>query len=256
MVAYILLAAGLLCLVLFLVLRDKQSSAKAVIAKTFTSLFFLATAFAAFAENGVSGSLAVLVPACLVIMGLALGMVGDITLDFKIYFKSLVGKYEGAERDRDSMMYVGMACFGIGHVLYIAAMAMRFPGYEMNLLWSALAAVVFTALVFVISIKLLKMNFGKFFGPCLGYSVLLCWFMGLSASYVVTCGTSTSAIVLLVGSILFFVSDMVLSMTYFSKAEDYEKKGALNPESRLMISVNHVTYYAAQFLIALSLLFI
>ena len=49
---------------------------------------------------------------------------------------------------------------------------------------------------------------------------------------------------------------MVLSMTYFSKSADYERKGMLNPESRLMIIVNHVTYYLAQFLIVLSLLFI
>lgn len=49
---------------------------------------------------------------------------------------------------------------------------------------------------------------------------------------------------------------MVLLMTYFSKPADYERKGMLNPELRLIIIVNHVTYYLAQFLIALSLLFI
>ena len=100
------------------------------------------------------------------------------------------------------MMYFGMLAFGIGHVLYITSMAIRFPSYEMNLLWSA------------------------------------------------------SAGILLAGAILFVLSDMVLSMTYFSKTADYERKGMLNPESRLMIIVNHATYYLAQFLIALSLLYI
>ena len=80
--------------------------------------------------------------------------------------------------------------------------------------------------------------------------------MVLSATYVKPAQGSASAGILLAGAILFVLSDMVLSMTYFSKPADYERKGMLNPESRLMIIVNHVTYYLAQFLIALSLLFI
>jgi hypothetical protein len=45
-------------------------------------------------------------------------------------------------------------------------------------------------------------------------------------------------------------------MTYFSKESDYQKDGILNPESRFMISANHITYYIAQFLIAICILFI
>lgn len=257
MLPYFLLAVGIVMLVLFLIARDKKSSMLAIILKTVTSLFFIATGVAALVENGVANDLSkIILPGCLVILGLVLGMVGDITLDFKIYFKGLEGKYEGAEKDRDAMMYFGMLAFGIEHVLYITSLAIRFPGYGMNVLWSALVSLAVVAIMFVVCIFALKMQFGKFLVPSIIYAFLLCWFVVMSAMYVKPANASTSSIVLLVGSILFVVSDMVLSMTYFSKPEDYQKQGVLNPESRLMIIVNHVTYYLAQFLIALSLLFI
>lgn len=257
MLPYFLLAVGIVMLVLFLIARDKKSSMLAIILKTVTSLFFIATGVASLVENGVANDLSnVILPSCLVLLGLVLGMVGDITLDFKIYFKGLEGKYEGAEKDRDSMMYFGMLAFGVGHILYITSMAIRFPGYGMNVLWSALISIGVVAAMFCVTIFALKMQFGKFLIPSIIYAFLLCWFVVMSAMYVKPANASTSSIVLLVGSILFVISDMVLSMTYFSKPEDYQRQGALNPESRLMIIVNHVTYYLAQFLIALSLLFI
>lgn len=154
------------------------------------------------------------------------------------------------------MMYFGMLAFGIGHVLYITSMAIRFPGYEMNLLWSALGSAAIVGVMFLVCVYAMKMQFGKFLIPSIAYAFLLCWFVVLSAPYVKPAQGSASAGILLAGAILFVLSDMVLSMTYFSKPADYEHKGMLNPESRLMIIVNHATYYLAQFLIALSLLFI
>ena len=257
MLPYFLLVCGIIMLILFLIARDKKSSALAIVLKTATSLFFIATGLAAVVENGVIGnSDAKLLPSALVIMGLVLGMVGDITLDFKIYFKGLKGKYEGVEKDRDTMMYFGMLAFGIGHVLYITSMAIRFNGYEMNLLWSALGSAAIVAVMFLVCIYVMKMQFGKFLIPSIAYAFLLCWFVVLGVLYVKPAQGSASAGVLVAGSVLFVASDMVLSMTYFSKPADYERKGTLNPESRLMIIVNHTTYYLAQFLIALSLLFI
>ena len=84
MLPYFLLACGIIMLILFLIARDKKSSALAIVLKTATSLFFIATGLAAAVENGIVGNFdAKLLPSALVIMGLVLGMVGDITLDFK-----------------------------------------------------------------------------------------------------------------------------------------------------------------------------
>ena len=211
---------------------------------------FIATAITAILENPNRSD--VLLPALLMIVGLVLGMVGDITLDFKIYLKNL--PYEDAEKDADKMTYIGMAAFGVGHILYITATALRF-GASLNMLWSALIGIGVTAAIFSLSIFVLKMRFGKFLIPSISYCVLLTWFVVYSA-WQLAVGHSIANALLLVGSIMFIVSDLILSMTYFSKEEDYKKEGMLNPESKLMIVANHATYYIAQFLIAIALLFI
>lgn len=254
--SYILTALGGIFLILFLSVRDKKSSIKAIAYKAFTSLLFIAVAFAALNENPWKNLDQIIVPSSLIISGLILGLVGDITLDFKVYLKGISDKYPDAKKDSDNMTYIGMLCFGIGHVAYIAAAALRFPGNEINLLWGALSAIGATALIFLLSIFVLKMKFSKFLIPAISYSVLLCWFTAITASGMITRVQFKSTLMLLIGAILFLLSDLVLSMTYFSKPEDYQKTGPLNPESRVMISINHVLYYAAQFCIALSLRFL
>ena len=250
MVTYIFLALGFIAFVLFAMFRDKRSSATAICFKSVVSLMFIATAIAAILENGHRE--AVLLPALLIIGGLALGMVGDITLDFKIYLKGL--PYGEAEKDSDKMTYIGMAAFGVGHVLYITATALR-AGAGMDMLYSALIALGVTAAIFCLSIFVLKMRFGKFLIPSISYCVLLTWFVAYSA-WRLAAFHSTANALLLVGAIMFIVSDLILSTTYFSKPEDYNKKGMMNPESKFMIVANHATYYIAQFLIAIALLFI
>lgn len=260
MITYILLALGVIVMILFLVSRDKFSSPLAIILKTLTSLFFIATGVSALVENALDMNglpLGSLVAGCLVVMGLVFGMVGDITLDFKIYFKGLIGQYEKAERDSDAMMYFGMFSFALGHIMYITSVAIRLPQEHMlSLLWTALISAGIVAVVFIVTILAMKMRYGKFLIPCICYAFLLCWFILFSGWTRPLMGATTGGMILFIGSILFVISDLILSMTYFSKEEDYKKEGLLNPESRLFISLNHATYYAAQFLIAVSLLFI
>lgn len=120
---------------------------------------------------------------------------------------------QALQKDRDSMMYFGMLAFGIGHVLYITSMAIRFPGYDMNLLWSALGSAAIVGVMFLVCVYAMKMQFGKFLIPSIAYAFLLCWFVVLSATYVKPAQGSASAGILLAGAILFLLSDMVLSMT-------------------------------------------
>ncbi len=256
MVAYILLALGVVSLVAFLVFRDKNGSVFATVLKTLTSLLFIATAVTAFCEGEPVSYDRIVAPAMMVIIGLTLGMIGDFTLDMKIVFKSLKGVYSAAEKDSDTFTFAGMAAFGIGHILYISAIGVLYPASALNILWSFLAAVVFGVAVIVVASKVMGMQFGKFLIPSIIYVCLLSWFLALTVATGITEGMSTDLILLICGSALFLLSDLVLSMTYFSKPEDYKKTGALAPDSRLMISVNHVLYYAAQFCIALALMFI
>ena len=245
---YVFMAAGAVALVLFCIFRDRKSSTVAISFKTVASLFFIATAVSAYLQARPLNA----TPALLMIGGLVMGLVGDITLDFKIFLKGL--PYENAEKDADIMTYLGMACFAVGHVLYITASALRFE-MGLTLLWSAIIAVGVVALIFTMSIAVLKMRFGKFLLASIGYAFLLCWFVVSSIWQTAACATS-GTLLLLFGSVFFIISDLILSMTYFSKAEDYQRTGALHPESKLMIVSNHVTYYVAQYLIALAILFL
>lgn len=253
---YFLTVIGVIFLVLFLLLRDKKSSINAIIFKSCTSLSFIAVAIMALCENPWGKIDTVLAPSLLIIAGLVMGLVGDIVLDFKIYLKGISDKYPAATKDSEKITYLGMTVFGIGHILYIAACVLRYTPSNINLVWATLGAASLTAIVFFVSIYLLKMNFGKFLIPAASYAMLLCFFTIITAICIATNGQFKATILLLTGSILFLLSDLVLSITYFSKPEDYQKTGFLNPESRAIICVNHVLYYAAQFCIAIALRFI
>lgn len=250
MMAYIFLILGMASLVCFCVVRDKYSSTGAIAIKTLTSLFFVATAVAAVLSRPVPELY--LTSALLVVGGLVCGLVGDVTLDFKIFLKSL--NYPHASRDADVMTYTGMAAFGVGHVLYIVATALRAPDDHLNLLWSALIAVGLVGAIFALSIGVMKMRFGKFLIPSVSYALLLSLFVVYSL-WQLAAAASTANVLLLVGAVMFIVSDLILSITYFSKPEDYGKSGIMHPESKFMIVTNHVTYYIAQFFIALAILF-
>ena len=252
MTSYVFLAIGVLALIAFCVKRDKRSSAVAITFKTIASMSFIAMAITAVvSRNNVDQ---VLIPALLTTGGLVCGLIGDITLDFKIMLKNRA--YEGAEKDADIMTYLGMAVFGVGHILYIIANALRSPSVGLGLLFSALIAIGLVAVIFILSIFVMKMRFGKFLIPSVCYAVLLSWFVVFSIWRIATTSAAVGNVLLLIGSIMFIISDLILSMTYFSKPEDYEKTGVSNPESKFMIVANHTTYYIAQFLIALAILYI
>ena len=149
MISYYLTGVGALFLILFLVVRDKNSSIKAIILKTCTSVMFIAVAFTSLYENPWGNIDKVLIPSTLIIAGLIMGLIGDIVLDFKIYLKGISDKYPAAKKDSELVTYMGMGAFGIGHVFFIAGCVQRFVHNNLYLIWSALGAVIFTEIVFV-----------------------------------------------------------------------------------------------------------
>ena len=247
--SYVFVAIGVAFLVLFLLKRDKNGSILATFLKSLVSIMFIVTALVSMIDANKFG-----ISFILIIIGLIFGMLGDILLDLKVYFKTLNLTNNVNIRDHDYLMYFGMLAFGVGHVMYIVST------YLSNNLWvylliSLISGLALIGLIIVISIKLLKMNYGKFLIPSICYGFLLSSFVIFMIFRIID-NYSTGTLLLLLGSILFILSDLVLSMTYFSKEEDYKKSGILNPESRFMISINHILYYGAQFLIALSIMFI
>ena len=242
----IILAIGVAITVVFLLMRDKSSSIGAICAKSVASFAFVTTAVCAiFESNGTNH-----IPKLLVVLGLVCGLIGDITLDMKIYLGA-----RNLQSDSDAVTYFGMGCFAVGHILYITAVTIV-TANVMALVYSAIIAAVLVVLTFVTTLGVLKMNFGKFLIPSIVYCFLLANFGSLTVWTLPCHNGQPQGIILLIGALMFLVSDLVLSYTYFANETQRQTKGMLNPESRFLISVNHGTYYVAQFSIALALLFI
>ena len=238
MLTYILLVLGGLFLTLFLLFRTKEGGLLPAALKTITSFLFVATAVSGAVNNYVvTGILGVekLTFMGLIILGLVCGLVGDLTLDLKITYQST------NIRHSDVYTFFGMAAFGIGHIFFISAVGVYF-GFSA---WTLLIAAAATAIIFTVSLFLLKMQFGKFLIPSVAYAFLLTLFLACAIAGGIFAGFSLPIILLIVGAALFLLSDLVLSMIYFD-----------GNDSRVLIIVNHVLYYAAQFLIALSVYYI
>lgn len=93
----------------------------------------------------------------------------------------------------------------------------------------------------------MKLNFGKLRGIVIGYGILLFATMFVSGGLAMLYGWQESTLNLIfAGSILFALSDLILSGTFFG----------VGKERPIDIALNYLSYYPAQFFIALSLLFV
>ena len=225
---YAALAAGIAAVVVFLVLRVKYGGLKGLYSKAIASFLFLLTALSAAAVN----------PGHEVYAGLiVLGLSGDIWLDLKWIY----------EKDMEKFLNAGFIAFMIGHVFYIGAIY-KFAGN-----WSVLTAVLPIIISVVVAIgnvivseKLLKLKFGKFRTIVGVYTFFLFMTFAVSAVAMLNNSFAKQWILTAVGGILFILSDAVLSNMYFKEG------GNTKPN----VIINHTLYYAAQFVIASSVLFI
>lgn len=230
---YFFLFFGLVVAVIFNSIRKPQVTLNMVIIKGITSLCFIFTALFSFVGN----------PDCpdylgaLTVTGACFGLIGDIVLDLKYLYKA----------DADKYLNTGFISFLIGHLFYSAGLIYTYGFNAYVFGFTALCVVcgVFFALG---AEKVLKLNYGKFKLITVLYTTVLNSAFGMAVAYAVA-KPCAHTIVFAVGIFLFFVSDGILSRTYFSINEK-------DRNSRLAVVLNHSTYFAAQFLIAISLVLI
>lgn len=219
---------GAVALTLFLIARDRNGSVKALLLKSTTSFLFISVAFASFMVNSGQG---VATFFALIMMGLICGLIGDIVLDLKIMYKESSSLYQ----------HGGMVAFLVGHLFYLAALIIYF-GFN----WMPLViAVVLAILITLVSKFILKFNFAEHTIDTYAYTFFLSYMMTQACYAAITRDFTACTILLAAGAILFLLSDLVLVMTYYD-----------NKDSKPFIVVNHVLYYAAQFTIALSVLYL
>ena len=226
---YLTLAAGLIVTVGFLFSRSKGAGIKNLFFKMASSLCFLLTAvFAVIAKPDISYY------GVLIIMGGALGLCGDITLDLKFIYP----------KDNHGYLLSGFIFFALGHIFYNAAIIW----YNQLKWWWVLiciAVAIAVAVANTLSGKMLGLDFGKYRNIVMLYSAVLAAtaFISILAAFVTH---SAAMIAFAVGAVLFLLSDVVLSFTYFGKGWD----------KPVHIFVNHLLYYAAQFIIASTIILI
>ena len=224
-----LLIVGILATAVFLVLRVKRGGIAALYAKAVASLCFIATAIAATNENRLFldfGSF--------MTFGLVFGLLGDVWLDLKwIYLQ-----------DKDSYLYSGFIFFLLGHVCFVTAVFKVRP-YTPSSLIVAFAAALVIAFVAILMEKPLKMHYGKFKWIVFLYSFMLALTMTMAMTLAVITGFDKMWTVMSVGGLLFLLSDLVLSGMYFGEGKN----------TSFNIVLNHTLYYAAQFIMAATILF-
>lgn len=230
----IFMALGAISLALFLVGKLKGYSVKETLIKSIASLFFIATAAVSLYYKGAQ------ILALFVTIGLIFGLTGDIWLELKYVFR----------QDEKLFTYAGFIAFAIGHMFYIPGMYLQFyNGDNVHVLFIIIPLVLglIAGIANLFLSKLLKMNFGEYKVICVIYGVLLFSMFFVTLSLNIMHGFASRPLNLLfAGGILFVVSDLILSGTYFGEGKD-------RPVD--LIS-NAVTYYLAQYVIAFSLFFI
>lgn len=228
MLYYVVLAVGIVVSFVFCYQRRMGFSVRNIIFKAVSSLCYMLTAVFATIINSnahIYGSL--------ILMGGALGLVGDIALDLKGVYK----------KDESTYLKCGFIFFAVGHIFYTGAVV-----YSMKIKWwivllSALLAIII-GVVTVAAANIMKVHYGAYRKIVAIYVAFLSMTMIISVLAAIFSGWQKCYIIMAVGSILFLASDAVLSGTYFGRGKD--KKHHL--------FINHFLYYAAQYLIAASVM--
>ena len=167
---------------------------------------------------------------CLVLIGLVLGLCGDELLALRFVF----------QRYHDLFFAAGATAFGVGHVFYMKAL------YDLGGITLRYLIPVF--LIGLILAYLYGRKNRSHAGPlqfaAVGYMVLVV-FMGSDAVSTFLANPCPGLLLFALGGICFGISDNVLLAFCYGNSRTWDKN-----------IVVHVTYYAAQLLIAWSVLLI
>lgn len=231
MLYYVPVICGAIFLVIFLVTCKDKRSVTGVFTKNVTSIFFIFTAAASMLKTDLTvGNRGY---GLFVLLGLVLGMLGDIYLDQKWVYPE----------DMEHYLNAGFIFFGIGHVFYICAIAKAAELSAKHLLIAA-AVGALVAVGNLILEKPMKQNFGKFKAIVTAYSFILSAMAGCAVIAAIKTHY-TGFIIYAVGAVLFVLSDLILSPMYFAEGKN----------TPVNFILNHITYYVGQYLIALSIAF-
>ena len=208
---------------LCVIFRSKNLSFEGMICKFMASLGFIGVAIIGNYINPVN-----IKYFSYILAALMLGFCGDVFLGIK----------EIAPIFRQKLIPIGLAFFLVSHIFAVVAFS-TFDGFKPVTLLGGVLGVIL-ALILIKSLKI-KVPIPLVIALCLYYGMLI-WKIFFAIALVLN-SFSSANLLLLIGSFLFFFSDSVLGVVYFTRVK---RKNAL-------VSVELSTYYAAQILFALSI---
>lgn len=230
---YLFFVIGIAVTIIFLIKRTANVTTDVVAIKSLASMGFILSSVFFFIDNEAcpdySGAFAV--------GGACFGILGDIVLDLK--YSRL--------NDADRCTNLGFWAFLIGHIFYSISMV-SFYGIELINVICVAIGIVAGIIIAVATEKVMKLEYGKFKKITILYTAVLCMTLGFAGGYTITECYTLHSVLLNIGFALFVLSDAFLAGLYFSKKEK-------DRTNRTAIVLNHATYYAAQYIIALSLAF-
>lgn len=229
------LSLGVLSLSQFLYFRVKGRRLLAVILKGLTSLLFIDTALVAWLTNHNTQSMFGLY----VVLGLFFGLLGDVFLDLKYM----------SETKADLFTRLGFIAFGIGHIFYLTGLFVCFYNFSSSVLYIIIPAIISIVLVVLTLLmeKFTKIRYGNMKAFAVGYGLILFFVTTMYFSTCIQSGWQNNVVIIMAMSLIMFaLSDLILNNTYFAP-------GFNTPA---FVISNHICYYIAQFVIAISLFFL
>lgn len=237
---YFLMIFAVAAIVLFIVVDTSQNYLTSLLLKALASFGFVGVYISVLFEKVVKidsnfylgASFTLYVSFALLLgLGLVAGLIGDMVLGLR----PLLPKEKNF-----TLIIAGMIAFSVGQMLvYLSLLSLqRFSFYPI------LFSLVVSTIVFLAA-KAMKIEWGKAKTPAIIYSFLIFLMIGQAIMNAIWMDFSAYSVIFLTGALLFAISDLVLSQIYFKAS--FSKK---------LVVVNLGTYYSAQLLFALSVLFI
>ncbi|MDR2686809.1 MAG: lysoplasmalogenase [Oscillospiraceae bacterium] len=227
----------------YIVLRIKRKHVAAIILKVSTSvLFLLTTGVSVLMSSGAAWE-----RYKFLFLGVLFGQISGLLGDYWLDMKDMHTKHH------DTYVLAGFTSFLVGHLFFIAGLLATYGAGTQTVLFILGAGFLLCAAVLATE-KPMKLRYGKFKGITAGYSAVFgmsiaaafcSWYFGRQLSWFAGM-FSAQPLVMLIGLVVFLLSDFVLSGTYFGE-------GKTRP---IDYTLNYIFYYGGQFTIALSLLWI
>ncbi len=226
---WFLIVVSFALLIYYIYEKCKAYTAKAVIIKaTVSALFMMVGTYCAFMVPAMALHRGL---AFFIVAGLLWGLLGDIWLDLKFVHRS----------DERIYTYAGFIVFFIGHIIYFVGICKEFGAG--HLVW-CIVPILVGLVIGVVNVLIgpkMGMDYTGYKGITMLYGGEL---IGITLSVICLAAfgyywENPVLNIFAIGYVLFLISDLVLSQTYF--------KGN---ESKWIIAANYATYYAAMFIFA------